>query len=154
MKRKASKRLKTSSTHFISHSVPPEIFSSEPTDRTHRHLAFTAGENGCINSSTNFFQAPASPEKAAHVPRWADTLYEEPPPEDNTTVSDLSDAPDVGYVDPDYVTFLNEITLEPLPTKRRRPKSVSSIFLIGCFVYWLITIKKGLSATYMGKPTR
>lgn len=133
MKRKGAKRVKTSATQFTFHSVPPEHPTSAPADRTHRHLAFTDGGNGRVNTSINFFQAPASPQKTAPAPRWADTLYEEPFPESDDVVSGSVDPSDAGYVDPDYVTFLNEITLEPLPTKRRRPKSVSLIYLFGFF---------------------
>lgn len=126
MKRKAgNKRAKTSATTFAFHSLPPENAAPEPSDRIHRHLSFNTSLDGRVTSAVNFFQAPASPQKAAHVPRWADTLYDETFVEDQIQAEESVDPADTGFIDPDYVTFLNEITLEPLPRKRRRPRSVS-----------------------------
>lgn len=128
MQRKAkNKRARTSATAFSFHTVPPEIAATS-SQRTHRHLCYNTGEDGRVTSSVNFFQAPASPEKAAPVPRWADKIYLDPF-EEGVQPQQVEDTTDAGFIDPDYVTFLNEITLEPLPSKRRRPKSVCRIFL-------------------------
>lgn len=124
MQKKSKKRARTSTsaTSFSFHTVLPET-APAASQRIHRHLCYNTGEDGRVASTVNFFEAPASPEKAAPVPRWADEIYEDPLEEDiQPPVQE--DLTDTGFVDPDYVTFLNEITLEPLPSKRRRPKSV------------------------------
>lgn len=122
--KRKTKRPKLSATEFTFHSVPREDPHPQPEDRTHQHLRFDTGVDGRLGSNISFFQAPASPEKRAPPLRWVDTLYEEPPPDEDPRPDAAGDPADPGFIDPDYVSFLNEITLEPLPRKRRRPRSV------------------------------
>lgn len=129
-KNKGQKRRRTDSEYAF-FTAPPEIASTEPSNRSHRHIRID-DEDGRVSSNTSFFIAPASPVKAMPTPRWRDTIYE-PDPEDmdTTTAPELGSEPatDEGFVDPDYVSFLNDIILEPLTRPRRRPKSVSPLII-------------------------
>lgn len=124
-KNKGQKRRRTDSeiSFFV---APPEVASTVPFNHSHRHIRLD-NEDGRVSTSTSFFHAPASPVKAMPIPRWNDTVYEPNADEvdDGSPPPSLEPATDEGFVDPDYVSFLNDITLEPLPQPRRRPKSVT-----------------------------
>lgn len=152
---KGNKRAKQSQSNYSVYRPPPDIQSLEPTERAHRHISFHTGADGRLGTSVSFLNAPASPKKSGTAPQFNDTFYEEPPEE----VMEYGELDDVeasttesGFVDPDYVTFLNDITLEPLPRKRRRPKSVSFFSLRQRLK--IIIFFSGFSSASMGPPAR
>lgn len=142
---------------FVPFRPPPEHpeGSSRSHQRTHRHILVDA-DDGRLTTATSFFQAPSSPIKASPRPVWVDAPSD---PQPNFIASfehnfQPGEPGDIGFVDPAYVSFLDDITLEPLPTKRKRPKSVCLVTILMAPRVTINFFLVGLPSESLGFGTR